>query len=88
MNSSLILFMINNTFGYFYLLNDNNDNDNNTPGTTVEDVFMDTKGVEYFTIVPNATNNDDNDEENDDDTEDDDSHSDTLDTISLQDFFL
>ena len=29
--------------GYYDFLNDNNDNENNTPGTTVDDVFQDNK---------------------------------------------
>ena len=61
--------------GYYDFLNNNDDNDKNTPGTPVDDVFPDNKGVKY-SVVQNAPDDDDNDEDNDVDTEDDDADSD------------
>ena len=49
------------TPNYYDLLNDNDDNANNTPGTTVEDVFIDNGGV-VDEVVPNATTADANNE--------------------------
>ena len=39
---------------------DNYDNENITPGTSVEDVFLDNEGVDDE-VVPNVTKYDDND---------------------------
>ena len=71
-------------FGYFYdqpippdyydLLNDNDAYDNNTPDTTVDDVFLENKGVEYA-VMPNEFDADYNDEGIDDDTVIDDADS-------------
>ena len=44
--------------GYYDFLNDNNDN--NTPVATVDDVFPDNEGVEDA-VIPNAPNAYDND---------------------------
>ena len=52
---------------YYDFLNDNDENDNNNPGTSVDDVLPENKGVEYE-VVPNAPDADANDEEIDDDT--------------------
>ena len=72
--------------GYYEFLNKNNENGNNNPGTTVDDVFPDNEGVEY-SVMPNATNVDDNGEENGDEIEDDDdADSDNLEIDSLQDY--
>ena len=70
--------------GCYDSLNHNDDNDNNVPGNTFDDVFPDKEGLEGA-VMTNATNTDDNDEENDNDTEDYDADSETSAIDSFQD---
>ena len=65
--------------GYYNFLNDNDDDDNNTPGTPVEYFFPENKVVEDA-VMPNSTDDYDNDEDNEDYTKDDDADNDTSDS--------
>ena len=47
--------------GYYDFLNDDDNDANNNPGSSVKNISTDTEGVEYATVVPNAPKADDND---------------------------